>query len=60
MPNIIVQQLPKTPEATKELVRRITDAFVDAYQTPADAVHIWIEEYPADHYAVAGKLISDK
>ncbi|MCX4099170.1 tautomerase family protein [Nocardia sp. alder85J] len=60
MPNVIVQQLPKDPEATRELVRRITDAFVDAYRTPADAVHVWIEEYPANRYAVAGKLVADK
>ena len=59
MPNVIVQQLPKSPEATRELVRRVTDAFVDAYQTPADKVHVWIEEYPADRYAVAGKLVAD-
>ncbi|MGW5517144.1 tautomerase family protein [Nocardia africana] len=60
MPNVIVQQLPKTPEATRDLVRRITDAFVDAYQTPADAVHVWVQEYPADRYAVAGLLVADK
>ncbi|MBB5915668.1 4-oxalocrotonate tautomerase [Nocardia transvalensis] len=60
MPNVIVQQLPKSPEATRELVRRITDAFVDAYKTPAEAVHIWVEEYAADRYAVGGTLQADK
>ncbi len=60
MPNVIVQQLPKTDEAKRELVRRITDAFVDAYKTPAEKVHIWIEEYPADGYAVGGEFIAGK
>lgn len=60
MPNVIVQQLPKAPEATRELVRRITDAFVDSFGTPAEAVHVWIEEYPADRYAVGGKFVADK
>jgi 4-oxalocrotonate tautomerase len=60
MPNVIVQQLPKSPEATRDLVRRITDAFVDACQTPAEAVHVWIEEYPADRYASGGTLLADK
>ncbi len=60
MPNVIVQQLPKAPEATRELVRRITEAFVEAYKTPAEAVHVWIEEFPADRYAVGGKLVADK
>jgi 4-oxalocrotonate tautomerase len=57
---VIIQQLPKTPEAKRELVKRITDAFVDAYKTPAGSVHVWIDEFPADGYAVAGKLIADK
>jgi 4-oxalocrotonate tautomerase len=60
MPNVIIQQLPKTPEAKRELVKRITDAFVDAYESPAESVHVWIQEFPADGYAVAGKLVADK
>ena len=60
MPNVIIQQLPKSPEAKRELVKRITDAFVDAYKSPAESVHVWIEEFDADGYAVAGKLIADK
>ncbi len=60
MPNVIVQQLPKSPEAKRELVQRITDAFVDAYQSPAESVHVWIEEFPADGYAVGGTFIADR
>jgi 4-oxalocrotonate tautomerase len=60
MPNVIVQQLPKSPEAKRELVQRITDAFVDAYKSTPESVHVWIEEYPVDGYAVAGKLMADR
>lgn len=60
MPNVIVQQLPKDPEAKRELVRRITDAIVDVYKSPAETVHVWLEEFPADGYAVGGTLIADR
>jgi 4-oxalocrotonate tautomerase len=60
MPNVIIQQLPKSPEAKRELAQRITDAVVDAYKSPAETVHVWFDEYPADGYAVAGKLVADK
>jgi 4-oxalocrotonate tautomerase len=42
------------------LAGRITDAIVDAYKSPAETVHVWIDEYPADGYAVAGKLVADR
>jgi 4-oxalocrotonate tautomerase len=57
---VIIQQLPKDPEAKRELVQRITDAFADAYKSPAESVHVWIDEFPADGYAVAGKFIADR
>lgn len=60
MPNVVIQQLPKSPEAKRELVKRITEAIVDTYKSPAESVHVWIEEFPAEHYAVAGKLVADK
>ena len=60
MPIVTVQQGPRDVELKRELVARITDAFVDAYKTPAESVHVWISEFPADGYAVAGKLIADK
>jgi 4-oxalocrotonate tautomerase len=60
MPVVTVQQLPKTAELKRELVARITDAFVDAYKIPADTVHVWIEESAAENYAVGGKLTADK
>ncbi|GAA2311477.1 hypothetical protein GCM10010149_72710 [Nonomuraea roseoviolacea subsp. roseoviolacea] len=60
MPAVTIQQLPKDPELKRDLVNRITDAFVDAYKIPADSVHIWIQDYPADGYAVGGTLVADR
>jgi len=60
MPIVTVQQSPRTVELKRELVRRITDAFIDAYQIPADTVQVWIHEVPNDSWAAAGTLIADK
>ncbi len=60
MPNIIIQQLPKDPAVTRDLVRRVTDAVVEATKAPAEKVHVWVQDYPADHYAVGGVLVADK
>jgi 4-oxalocrotonate tautomerase len=37
MPVVTVQQGPRDVELKRDLVRRITDAFVDAYTIPADS-----------------------
>src|SRR5690349_15280966 len=60
MPAVTVQQLPKTPDLKRELVARITDAFVDTYKIPAETVHVWFHEVSAESYAVNGKLVADK
>jgi 4-oxalocrotonate tautomerase len=60
MPIVTVQQGPRDVELKRDLVRRITDAFVDAYKIPAEAVQVWIQETPADSWGAAGKLTIDK
>jgi 4-oxalocrotonate tautomerase len=60
MPIVTVQQGPRSIELKRDLVRRITDAFVDAYQIPAETVQVWINETPADSWGAAGKLQADK
>ncbi|MFF1379080.1 4-oxalocrotonate tautomerase DmpI [Streptomyces sp. NPDC058308] len=60
MPIVTVQQGPRDIELKRELVKQITDAFVDAYKIPADSVHVWIHETPADSWGVAGTLTADK
>ena len=60
MPIVTVQQGPRDVELKRDLVRRITDAFVDAYKVPAESVQVWIHETPADSWGTAGKLTADK
>ncbi|OIJ98637.1 4-oxalocrotonate tautomerase [Streptomyces sp. MUSC 14] len=60
MPVVTVQQGPRSVELKRELVARITDAFVDAYKIPADTVQVWINETPADSWGSAGTLTADK
>jgi 4-oxalocrotonate tautomerase len=60
MPIVTVQQGPRDVELKRELVRRITDAFVDTLRLPAEAVQVWIQEVPADSWGVGGVLTADK
>ncbi|MEU1779421.1 4-oxalocrotonate tautomerase DmpI [Streptomyces abikoensis] len=60
MPVVTVQQGPRSIELKRDLVQRITDAFVDAYQIPAEAVQVWIQETPAESWGQAGVLTADK
>jgi 4-oxalocrotonate tautomerase len=59
MPIVTVQQGPRTVELKRELVAKITDAFVDALKVPADSVQVWIQETPPENWAVAGRLTAD-
>ena len=60
MPNITVQQMPKTTEQKRELVARMTDAFMDVCGVPAETVHVWFQEVGREDYAFSGKLAADK
>ncbi|MCD7437017.1 4-oxalocrotonate tautomerase family protein [Streptomyces lincolnensis] len=60
MPIVTVQQGPRDIELKRELVKRVTDAFVDAYRIPAETVQVWIHEVPADSWGAEGKLTADK
>ncbi|MEU2379954.1 4-oxalocrotonate tautomerase family protein [Streptomyces misionensis] len=55
-----VQQGPRDAELKRDLVKRVTDAFVDAYRIPAESVQVWIHEVPADSWGAAGRLTADK
>lgn len=52
MPVVTVQQGPRSTELKRELVRQITDAFVDALHVPAESVQVWIHEVPTDRKSV--------
>ncbi|MET8953145.1 4-oxalocrotonate tautomerase DmpI [Streptomyces sp. NPDC004393] len=60
MPIVTVQQGPRDVTLKRDLVRRVTDAFVEAYGVPAETVQVWIHEVPADSWGAAGKLTADK
>jgi 4-oxalocrotonate tautomerase len=60
MPIVTVQQGPRDVELKRDLVKRITDAFVDAYKIPAETVQVWIHEVPTDSWGAAGQLTVDK
>lgn len=60
MPIVTVQQGPRSVELKRDLVRRVTDAVVDAYRIPAETVQVWIQEVPADSWGAAGTLVADQ
>ena len=60
MPIVTVLQGPRTVELKRELVRGITDVFVDTYGIPAETVQVWIQDTPTDSWGVAGKLTADR
>ncbi|MDL4814045.1 4-oxalocrotonate tautomerase DmpI [Actinomadura opuntiae] len=60
MPAVTVQQGPRSVELKRELIGKITDAFVETYGIPAETVMVFIEETPADSFGIAGKLAIDK
>ena len=59
MPIVSVLQGHHEVEHKRELVARITRAFVDAYDVPPESVQAWIHEVPTESWAVAGKLRVD-
>jgi 4-oxalocrotonate tautomerase len=60
MPIVTVLQCPRTPELKRELVQKVTDAFVDSLGVPADTVQVWIQETPPESWAVGGTLNADQ
>ncbi|MFJ9611610.1 4-oxalocrotonate tautomerase DmpI [Kitasatospora sp. NPDC101176] len=60
MPIVTIQQGPRDVEQKRELVEKITEAFVEALEVPAESVFVWIQEYPAQNWGVAGKLTADR
>jgi 4-oxalocrotonate tautomerase len=60
MPTVTVLQGPRPVELKRELVRGITDAFVDTLGVPAESVQVWIQETPTDSWGAGGVLTADK
>jgi 4-oxalocrotonate tautomerase len=59
VPIVSVLQGPRDVAPKRELVARITQAFVDAYGVPPETVQVWIQDVPTDSWGVAGKLRAD-
>lgn len=61
MPYVTVKMLPgRTDEQKRALVEKVTDAVSETTGAPKENVTVFIEEMATNHYAVAGKLHSDK
>jgi 4-oxalocrotonate tautomerase len=60
MPTVTILQGARSLQLKRELVRGITDAFVDTLGVPAESVQIWIQETPADSWGQGGALTADK
>jgi 4-oxalocrotonate tautomerase len=51
MPIVTIQQGPRSVELKRELVKQITDSFVNALSGPAESVPVWIHEVPTSSRA---------
>jgi 4-oxalocrotonate tautomerase len=61
MPYVTVKMIAgRTDEQKRALVEKVTDAVVETTGAPIEAVTVFIEEMTKDHYAVAGKRLSDQ
>nr|WP_267884968.1 4-oxalocrotonate tautomerase DmpI [Kitasatospora phosalacinea] len=60
MPIVTIQQGPREVEQKRELVERVTAAFVEALACPPESVLVWIQEYPAENWGKGGKLTADQ
>ena len=59
MPIVTILQGPRDAEVKRELLRKITDSFVDVYAIPADAVQVWFQDTAPDSWGTGHKLFGD-
>ncbi|WP_088072673.1 2-hydroxymuconate tautomerase [Gottfriedia luciferensis] len=61
MPYVTVKMLEgRTDEQKKALVEKVTDAVSETTGAPTEKIVVFIEEMTKNHYAVAGKRLSDE
>ena len=60
MPIVTVMQSPRDVELKRELVARVTDAFVDTLGIPAETVQVWIQDTAPDSWGLGGRLWSEQ
>ncbi|MBD0691735.1 4-oxalocrotonate tautomerase DmpI [Streptomyces sp. CBMA123] len=60
MPIVTIQQGPRSVEQKRELVEKVTAAFVETLAVPAESVFVFVNEYQPESWGVAGKLTADR
>jgi 4-oxalocrotonate tautomerase len=50
----------RTPEKKEQLIKKVTDAIVEALQVPADKVHIILHDIPKENIGDGGVPLSKK
>lgn len=61
MPYVTVKMLEgRTEEQKRALVEKVTEAVSETAGAPKEKIVVFIEEMPKNHYAVAGKRLSDQ
>lgn len=61
MPIVTIQQSPgRSKEQRKLLIRRITEAFEEAYDLAPDAVTVFFQNFDDSHWGKAGLLHEDR
>ena len=59
MPTVQISLLPgRSPEKKEQLIKKVTDAIVEALQIPKDRVHILLYEIPKENIAHGGVPLS--
>jgi 4-oxalocrotonate tautomerase len=59
MPTITILQGPREADLKRRLLSRITDAFVDVYGVPPEAVQVWFHDVAPDSWGTGHKLTAD-
>ena len=59
MPIVTVLQGPRESDVKRELLKRITDAFVEVNGMPADAIQVWFQDTQPDSWGIGHKLFGD-
>ncbi|MBP3039107.1 4-oxalocrotonate tautomerase [Bacillaceae bacterium Marseille-Q3522] len=61
MPYVTIKMLEgRTEEQKKALVEKVTAAVSETVNAPVEKVTVFIEEMSKNHYAIAGKRLSDQ
>jgi 4-oxalocrotonate tautomerase len=60
MPIVTIEQSPRELDQKRDLVERVTQAFVDAYGVAPDAVQVFIHEVDHENWGKAGRLAVDR